>query len=181
MKKPVSKINFETSLNCPRYHSNCGFHRHSWTPSGPMPLRGSHGKVLLAPSLSSFRLWSYSFRALPAACTNRRVSECRVPVALSFKAFMGSLRSSLLIVNSFSRKKLYVCCIAFAFFRRKTTLFWKENFIFLSCFSIDTCLLFSYSFGCIRFSKSQGGPGIGNHPSFALFPVALSLTEASPS
>lgn len=29
--------------------------------------------------------------------------------------------------------------------------------------------------------KSQGGPGIGNHPSFALFPVALSLTEASPS
>lgn len=29
--------------------------------------------------------------------------------------------------------------------------------------------------------KSQGGPGIGNHPSFALFPVALTLMETSPS
>ena len=45
-----------------------------------MPLRGSHGKVLLAPSLSSFRLWSYSSRALPTACTNRRVSESRYPL-----------------------------------------------------------------------------------------------------
>ena len=123
-------------MYCPRYHSNCGFHRHSWTPTGPMPLRGSHGKVLLAPLLSSFRLWSYSWRALPTACTNRRVSDSRVPVALSFKAFIGSLRSSPLIVNIFSAKKLYVCCILSVPFRKKRLHFGKKTSLFRHVFRL---------------------------------------------
>ena len=61
-------------IKYPRYHSNCGLLRHSWTPSGPLPLRGWFGKALLARLLSSFRLGSDSDQVLPAARTTRRVS-----------------------------------------------------------------------------------------------------------
>ena len=56
--------------------------------------------------LSSFRLRSYSDRSHPAARTNRRVSVVRDTGALSFKAFIGSLPFSPLLVNGF----LYLSC-----------------------------------------------------------------------
>ena len=77
-----------------------------------MPLRGSHGKVLLAPSLSSFRLWSYSSRALPTACTNRRVSESRYPLPSPSRplsevyALAPFLSTKIMYVFCFSVKKV---------------------------------------------------------------------------
>ena len=119
-----------------------------------MPLRGSHGKVLLAPSLSSFRLWSYSSRALPTACTNRRVSESRYPLPSPSRPL-----SEVYALTPCLSTKNNVCLLFSLFFllivlwekrfRRKKSFFYKNCFILLSCFPIDTSPVFSYSFACI--------------------------------
>ena len=71
------------------------------------PYAAGSGRFYLR-ALSSFRLRSDSCRSLSAARTIRRVSEGRDPDALSFNAFIGSLRFSPLLVNGF----LYLFCIA---------------------------------------------------------------------
>jgi len=72
----------------PRYHSNCGFIRHSWNPTIPMHLRSNHGEVLLSLSLSSPRLGSYNANLPPTACTDRRFSEGVSSAPSSSKSFL---------------------------------------------------------------------------------------------
>ena len=74
-----------------------------------MPLRGSHGKVLLAPSLSSFRLRSYSWRALPTACTNRRVSESRYPLPSPSRPLSEVYALPLCLSTQNNVRLLYLC------------------------------------------------------------------------
>ena len=130
-----------------------------------MPLRGSHGKVLLAPSLSSFRLWSYSSRALPTACTNRRVSESRYPLPSPSRPLSEvyalppvlSTKNNVRLLfprqksSSFRQKKhvFRTFLPSVNGIPRKKSFFYKNCFMLLSCFPIDTSPLFSYACACI--------------------------------
>ena len=98
-------------ISYPRYHSNCGSRRPFRLSVKPFcPYAADSGRFYLLP-LSSFRLRSYSHRSRPAARTVRRVSVLRDSAALSFKAFIGSLRFSPPLVNSRGRFLLFLSCM----------------------------------------------------------------------
>ena len=94
-------------ISYPRYHSNCGSRRPFRLSVKPFrPYAAGSGRFYL-PALSSFRLRSDSLQALPAAHTNRRVSDRRNLFASPSRPLTGVYP----FPPSLSTAFLYICCI----------------------------------------------------------------------
>ena len=145
-------------MNSPRYHSNCG--------SSPPLLNPNRFYALTRQSREgSTCAFAFFLPALPTACTNRRVSESRYPLPSPSRPLSEvyalppvlSTKNNVRLLfprqksSSFRQKKhvFRTFLPSVNGIPRKKSFFYKNCFMLLSCFPIDTSPLFSYACACI--------------------------------